>query len=70
MENTEFIKTLRNCGSTSGDCGLCFYKNHPMCQLKMIIDAADALEAAEQRIAQLEDQYNALLEMMQGEYHY
>lgn len=56
MTNEEMINALRNCGSTSRDCGLCFYKNHPVCNFQMAIDAADALEAAGKRIAELEKQ--------------
>jgi len=56
MTNSELIKALRNCGSISRNCGSCFYKNHPVCHFQMAIDAADALEAAEKRIAELEAQ--------------
>ena len=44
MANEDLIKALRNCGSALGNCGLCFYKNLPICHFQMAIDAADALE--------------------------
>lgn len=57
MTNEEMINALRNCGSTSRDCGLCFYKNHPVCNFQMAIAAADALEADEKRIVELEKEW-------------
>lgn len=52
MENTELIKALRLCADDEGDCDGCAYYMKG-CMLKMMIAAADALEAAEQRIAKL-----------------
>lgn len=73
MENTELIKVLR-CelyGDDECDKSDCPIWSELGCRNGIgNRAAADALEADEQRIAQLEDQYNALLEMMQGEYHY
>lgn len=71
MTNEERIERLRKCASFE-TCNpeMCDLYREDDCRSILLKDAADALEAAEQRIARLEDQYNALLEMMQGEYHY
>ena len=60
MTNAELIKALRYCISdNAGDCDLCPYqidcKSNGTGKDKMIRDAADALEAADKRIAELED---------------
>ena len=120
MTNAELITALRNC--SDGECSLCPYDDYELstkgCEAKMMRDAADALEADEKLIAELErimksvqensginfrlwqeaeaqlqkegkwieqdngnsiyfkcsvcgkNQYNVLLEMMQGEYRY
>ena len=56
MTNAEMIKALRNC--SDGFCSLCPYDDYELstkeCEAKLMRDAADALEAAEQRIAELE----------------
>lgn len=59
MNNAELIKALRHCGK-GGDiaerclpCG--YYDQEPWCESALMNDAADALEAAENRIAELED---------------
>ena len=59
MNNAELIKALRHCGK-GGDvaerclpCG--YYDCEPWCEAALVNDAADALEAAEKRIARLED---------------
>lgn len=122
MTNTELIKTLRWCGSEDERHEMCVDESYrcPMwnedrmtdyCKADLMLDAADAFEAAEKRIAELEkqhgnqltrnvmltaqlpkegvwieqddgnsiyhkcsvcgkNQYNVLLEMMQGDYHY
>jgi predicted nucleic acid-binding Zn ribbon protein len=61
MNNAELIKALRTCADHNavGDkCyGECPYNgNYNECVDQMILDAADALEAAEKRIAELEAQ--------------
>ena len=61
MTNAELIKALRYCISdNAGDCDLCPYqidcKSNGTGKDKMIRDAADALAAAEKRIAELEAQ--------------
>lgn len=57
MNNAELIKALRHCGK-GGDiaerclpCG--YYDQEPWCESALVNDAADALEAAEKRIAEL-----------------
>ena len=46
-EYTELIKALRCCGSTSTDCTVCPWDkyNFGMCAEKLLMDAADAIEA-------------------------
>ena len=61
MTNAELIKALRTCADNNavGDkCyGECPYNgNYNECVDQMILDAADALEAADKRIAELEAQ--------------
>lgn len=46
MTNAELIKALRLCVDDEGDCDGCAYYMQG-CMLKMMHDAADALEAAE-----------------------
>lgn len=54
MENTEIIKALRCCASPDTPCkGLCSYHGVESCLSKKDLDAADALEAAEKRIVEL-----------------
>lgn len=59
MTNAELIKALR-CGTVKGDgklnCSSCNYSHGDCCWTMIMLDAADALEAAEQRIAELEAQ--------------
>lgn len=60
MKNEELIKALRyHADATIHDCDGCPYqpthKTKDMCLDKMISDAADALEVAEKRIAELEE---------------
>lgn len=57
MNNAELIKALRECGKASANrCGDCaYYDREPWCEAALANDAADALEAAEKRIAELED---------------
>lgn len=61
MENTEIIKALRDCAESTNviescDIADCPYHSHSWdCIDDMLRDAADALEADEQRIAELED---------------
>ena len=55
MTNAELIKALRCCGSLDTPCkGLCSYHGVEYCLSKKDLDAADAIEAAEKRIAELE----------------
>ena len=58
MTNAELIKALRNC--SDGFCSLCPYDDYEVstnaCEAKLMRDAADALEADEKRIAELEAQ--------------
>lgn len=57
MTNTELIKALRCCGSMITDCKKhCPYYEKENCSARKDADAADALEAAEKRIAELEKQ--------------
>lgn len=57
MTNAELIKALRCCASLDTPCeGLCSYHGVEYCSLKKDLDAADALEAADKRIAELEAQ--------------
>ena len=57
MENTEIIKALRCCASLDTPCkGLCSYHGVEYCLSKKDLDAADALEAADKRIEELEKQ--------------
>ena len=54
MTNAELIKALRNCSSPRvGSCMDCPYYKCVSCKWQMMEDAADALEAAEKRIAEL-----------------
>ena len=56
MTNAELIKALRCCASLDTPCkGLCPYHGVEYCLSKKDLDAADALEAAEKRIEELED---------------
>lgn len=56
MSNEELIKALRKCGKAGTDrcwdCG--YYDREPWCEAALANDAADALESAEKRIAELE----------------
>ena len=57
MTNAEIIKALLCCASPDMACkGLCPYHGVEYCLSKKDLDAADALEAAEKRIAELEKQ--------------
>ena len=58
MTNAELIKALRICGKASADrCWKCdYYDREPWCESALANDAADALEAADKRIAELEAQ--------------
>ena len=53
MNNAELIKALRNCADYS-DCGICKLNGKFNCADMMMRDAADAIEAADERIEQLE----------------
>ena len=56
MTNEELIKTLRYCGNFADRDGCdeeCPYFNDKDCPKRIMCDAADALEAAEKRIAEL-----------------
>lgn len=56
MNNAELIRALRYCSDNERDegCDECPYLHNGMCRT-MLSDAAYALEAAEKRIAELED---------------
>lgn len=56
MTNAELIDALRNCACIKSDasCANCEYARSTECKWRMIEDAADALEAAEHRIEDLE----------------
>lgn len=54
MTNAELIAALRNCVDYS-DCGIRKLNGKVNCADMMMLDAADALEADEKRIARLED---------------
>ena len=63
MTNIERIKALRNCANVNyecqaedASCSKCPYNEMIYCKRTMIRDAADALEVAEKRIAELEAQ--------------
>lgn len=54
MTNAELIKALRCCASIDTPCkGLCPYHGAEYCSTKKDLAAANALEAAEQRISEL-----------------
>ena len=58
MTNAELIAGLREC-ATVGDCSKCKMHDeysYDMCAIKLLLAAADALEAADKRIAELEAQ--------------
>ena len=58
MTNAELIAALRICGNYADRDGCdeaCPYYNDKDCPKRIMCDAADALEAAEKRIAELED---------------
>lgn len=75
MTNAELIKALRHCGK-GGDvaerCLPCdYYDREPWFEAALVNDAADALETAEKRIADLEKSYSwkayaALEESIEG----
>lgn len=71
MTNAELIKALRYCGAKM-DCRDCPLRNKPSdACFQIMIDAADALEAADKRIAELEKSYSwkayaALEESIEG----
>ena len=54
----ELIKALRRCGKAGTDrCWNCsYYDREPWCEAALVNDAADALEVAEQRIAEIDRQ--------------
>lgn len=55
MTNAELIIGLRECAV--GDCNKCkMHSYDSMCAIKLLLAAADALEAADKRIAELEAQ--------------
>lgn len=59
MKDAELVKALRYCGNFSDREGCdeeCPYFNDKDCPKRIMCDAADALEAAEQRIVELEKQ--------------
>jgi hypothetical protein len=59
MTNAELIKALRYCATTSNLIGKCecpFVRYGHKCIDTMLLNASDALEAAEKRIAELEAQ--------------
>jgi hypothetical protein len=59
MTNAELIKALRYCATTSNLIGKCecpFVRYGHKCIDTMLLNAADALEAADKRIAELEAQ--------------
>ena len=71
MTNAELIKALRNCASPDMACkGLCPYHGVEYCLSKKDLDAADALEAAEKRIAELEKRLPKEGEWIEDEYGY
>ena len=53
MANAELIKALRNCACIKSDasCANCEYARSTECKWRMIEDAADALEADDEKIA-------------------
>ena len=53
MTNAEMIKALRHCGNCKR-CNECPMGNPSSECFKMLLDAADAIEAADKRIAELE----------------
>ena len=63
MTNAELIAALRICGNYADRDGCdeaCPYYNDNDCPKRIMCDAADALEAAEQQIAELKDYINYL----------
>jgi len=73
MNNEELIKALRKCGKQSPDrCWDCeYYDREPWCESALANDAADALEAAEKRIAELEADKKTLIKVVKdkSEFH-
>lgn len=66
MTNAELITGLRECART-GDCSKCKLHeeySYDMCSLKLLIATADALEAAEKRIAELEADKKILIKVI------
>ena len=58
MTNEELIDALRNCACIKKEdhCKICGYRHSTECGRRIADDAADALEAADKRIAELEAQ--------------
>lgn len=72
MTNAELIKALRyHADATINDCDGCKYEHdrrvNGYCIDTMVADAADALEAAEKRIAELEDELRFQLDTRRKE---
>lgn len=66
MMREELIKALRKCGKASADrCWDCtYYDREPWCESALANDAADALEAADKRIAELEADKKTLVNVV------
>lgn len=70
MTNAELIEALRNCSSAEGTCAECLYRSRVYpgtcngCKWDMMHDAAEALEAAEKRIADLEADKKTLINVV------
>lgn len=71
MTNAERIKALRNCANVyyeyraeGASCSKCQYKEASYCKRTMMNDAADALEAADKRIAELEADKKTLINVV------
>lgn len=70
MTNAELIAVLRYCGNFEDREGCdeeCPYFNDKDCPKRIMCDAADALEAAEKRIAELEEEHNKTVTAIFGE---
>lgn len=58
---SELVKALRCCGSTSADCTVCPWDKYTfgMCAEKLLMDAADAIEALQAKVKDAFDEgYN------------
>lgn len=72
MNNAELIKALRNCSCIKNEdhCKICGYRHSTECGRRIADDAAAALEAAEQRIAELMPKEGEWIDEQRGRWIY